>query len=73
MGRTALLRAADSDEIKSPLILCQYAFLTIAERAEARNIDAEASASLLMTPVVSTALLKEVRASASVGDGGRRR
>ena len=28
---------------------------------------------MLTTPVVSTALLKEVRASASVGDGGRRR
>jgi len=33
----------------------------------------EASASLLMASVVSTVLLKEVRASASVGGGGRGR
>ena len=37
------------------------------------NMHFEASASMLMTLVVSTALLKEVRASASVGDGGRGR
>jgi hypothetical protein len=33
----------------------------------------EAYASMLMAKVVSTALLKEVRASASIGDGGRGR
>jgi len=37
------------------------------------NMALEASASMLMASVVSTALLKEVRASVSVGDGGRRR
>ncbi len=37
------------------------------------NMKLEASALMLMTSVVSTALLKEVRASASVGDGGRGR
>jgi hypothetical protein len=38
-----------------------------------RNVVTEALASSLMTSVVSTALLKEVRAFASVGDGGRER
>jgi len=37
------------------------------------NMAFEASASMLMALVVSAALLNEVRASASVGDGGRRR
>jgi hypothetical protein len=37
------------------------------------NIEVEASASMLMASVVSTALLKEVRASVSVGGGGRER
>ena len=36
------------------------------------NMHLEAIASMLMTLVVSTALLKEVRASVSVGGGGRR-
>ncbi len=37
------------------------------------NIEVEASASMLMASAVSTALLKEVRASVSVGGGGRGR
>jgi hypothetical protein len=37
------------------------------------TMEIEASASMLMASVVSTALLKEVRASASVGGGGRER
>jgi len=37
------------------------------------NYAFEASASVLMTFVISTALLKEVRASVSVGGGGRKR
>jgi hypothetical protein len=37
------------------------------------TMEVEASASMLMASVVSTALLKEVRASASVGGGGRER
>ena len=36
------------------------------------NMHFEAIASMLMASVVSTALLKEVRASVSVGGGGRR-
>ncbi len=36
------------------------------------NMHHEAIASMLMASVVSTALLKEVRASVSVGGGGRR-
>ena len=36
------------------------------------NMQLEAIASMLMASVVSTALLKEVRASVSVGGGGRR-
>ncbi len=36
------------------------------------NMHFEAIASMLMASAVSTALLKEVRASVSVGGGGRR-
>jgi hypothetical protein len=37
------------------------------------NMQVEASASMLTASVVSTALLKEIRVFASVGDGGRGR
>ena len=37
------------------------------------KMEVEALASMLMASAVSTALLKEVRAFASVGGGGRRR
>jgi hypothetical protein len=37
------------------------------------RMEVEALASMLTASVVDTALLKEVRASASVGGGGRRR
>jgi len=38
-----------------------------------RTVVTEAQASSLIASVISTALLKEVRAFASVGDGGRGR
>jgi hypothetical protein len=44
----------------------------VALRQWMTNMHLEAIASMLMASVVSTALLKEVRASVSVGGGGRR-
>jgi hypothetical protein len=45
----------------------------VAYRCCMTRMEVEALASMLTASVVDTALLKEVRASASVGGGGRRR
>jgi hypothetical protein len=50
-----------------------YVIVSIVEPQVRSKLQDEASASMLMASVVSTALLNEVRASASVGDGGRGR